>query len=559
MKSVDDAHSFLDKLRALPVETEWLEFKEARSDFSLDKFGQYFSALANEARLAGREVGWMVFGIADRAGHPVVGTNYRNNDQELQRLKQDISHNLSPVMSFSEVLEVKHPDGRVLMFGIPAAPPGIPVAWNGHYYGRHGESIGALSLTELDRIRSLAGIPDWSAGPVESATMADIDARALHVARTRFTEKNPTLAADVTDWDDAHFLRKLRLMVNGRLTRAALLLLGRPESSALLSPAVVRITWLLKGETGDDLDYVHFGPPLLLASDSIFERVRNLTYRYLPPGTLFPTEVLQYDAWVMREALHNCIAHQDYGLGGRINLVEKPDELIFSNLGEFLPGSVEAVITTDIPPERYVNDRLTSAMVDLKMIDTRGGGIRRMFGEQRSRFFPLPEYEIDSVHKRVTVRIFGKLLDEKYTHALIARPELTLQEVLLLDRVQKKKPLLPEDIRHLRAHKLVEGRAPHFHISATVADMTGQQAAYIRNRGFNDEYYMDLILDLLRRFNQASRQQLDELLLDKLPERLSAAQRKRKVSYLLTKLRAAGRIHNFGSDTAPAWRLKPGS
>ena len=60
-------------------------------------------------------------------------------------------------------------------------------------------------------------------------------------------------------------------------------------------------------------------------------------------------------------------------------MVEKPDELIFSNLGSFIPGSVETVIEENAPPEYYRNQFLANAMVILNMIDTIGSGIRKMF------------------------------------------------------------------------------------------------------------------------------------------------------------------------------------
>jgi ATP-dependent DNA helicase RecG len=548
--------SLLDELRGLPVETEWLEFKEAKADYHFDKLGQYFSALANEANLAGRPNGWLVFGVANKPPRQIVGTTYRYSPESLQSLKQEISRNLSPTLSFAAIDEIQHPDGRVLLFSIPAAPRGVPVAWNEHFYGRNGESLSGLSLVEIERIRAQSGNVDWSAETVPMATWADLDPQALTLARVKFAEKYLDLAAEVMDWDDARFLSKLKLCVSDRLTRAALLLLGTPEAAAWLRPALTMITWVLKDERGDDLDYAHFEPPFLCSSEALLGKVRNLTYRYMPSGTLFPTEVPQYDHWVIREALHNCIAHQDYTLGGRINVVEVPDRLLFSNLGDFLPGTVETVIVNDTPPETYRNAVLARAMFDLKMIDIRGGGIRRMFREQRNRYFPLPDYTIEPEKRRVEVRIFGKLLDEKYTHALIARPELTLQEVMLLDRVQKRKPLTAAEIKLLRAKRLIEGRAPNLQLSATVADMAGQQAAYIRNRGMDKTHYKQLIVDLIRTFGPATRQRINELLLPKLPDVLSEPQKLNKISNLLAEMAHRDQtIHNEGSDTRPRWSL----
>jgi ATP-dependent DNA helicase RecG len=85
----------------------------------------------------------------------------------------------------------------------------------------------------------------------------------------------------------------------------------------------------------------HFGPPLISNSNELFAKNRNLKYRYMPDQSLFPIEVNQYDHYVICEALHNCIAHQDYTLQGRINVVEKSDELIFTNVGDFIPKAIE--------------------------------------------------------------------------------------------------------------------------------------------------------------------------------------------------------------------------
>ncbi|MCD6485705.1 MAG: hypothetical protein J7K35_00030 [Syntrophobacterales bacterium] len=90
---------------------------------------------------------------------------------------------------------------------------------------------------------------------------------------------------------------------------------------------------------------------------------------------------------MIREVIRNCIAHQDYELGGRINVVENPAGLIFTNAGSFLPGSVEQVIGQDAPQEIYRNPFLAEAMVQLNMIDTQGGGIKKMFMLQMEHFF----------------------------------------------------------------------------------------------------------------------------------------------------------------------------
>ena len=121
----------------------------------------------------------------------------------------------------------------------------------------------------------------------------------------------------------------------------------------------------MKDANGNDKDYAIIGCPMILAVDKVYAKIRNLKYRYIKEGTLFPDEVNQYEPYSIREALNNCIAHQDYTKQGRINVVEMDDQLIFTNLGSFIPGSVEKVVKDDAPEEHYRNRFLDQTFVEL--------------------------------------------------------------------------------------------------------------------------------------------------------------------------------------------------
>jgi ATP-dependent DNA helicase RecG len=390
-----ELQSKLNELMALPAETEWVEFKEAKNNFDFHDLGKYFSALSNEANLKRPAYGWLVFGVKDRP-REIVGSRYRLSRPALDRLKHGIAEHTTNRMTFQEIYDLTTPQGRVVMFQIPAALRGMPTAWQGHYYGRNGESLGPLTLNELEQIRHQAVHDDWSAQLCDGATLGDLDPEAILSARRQYKEKFPRLADEVDQWDDLTFLNKAKVCLNGQITKTAIILLGKDEASHYLLPAMAWITWVLKDAKGIARDYAHLGPPLILAVDQVFAKIRNLTNRFLPRNTLFPLEVTQYDPWVMRELLHNCIAHQDYRRAGRINVVEEPDALLFTNLGHFLPGGVEDVIRYDAPPEEHRNPFLAQAMFNLNMIDTIGSGIIRMFTVQRQRFFPMPDYDLSA-------------------------------------------------------------------------------------------------------------------------------------------------------------------
>lgn len=496
----------------------------------------------------------MVFGV-ENANRNIVGSHYRENNRPfLDSLKGEIGNKTTNRITFIEIHELNVPEGRVVMFQIPAAPQGLPVAWEGHYYGRDGEQLAPLNLAELEHIRKQATRIDWSAGVCAGATINDLEPAAIASARENFKIKNPRIAHEVDGWDNATFLNKAKVTISGHITRAAIILLGKPESEHFISPAVAGITWVLRDKDKVEKDYAHFSCPFILSVDAVFRKIRNLKYRYIKDGTLFPDEVDQYDPFSIKEALSNCIAHQDYSLCGRINVVEREDGyLTFTNLGEFLPGSIETVIQSDSPPEYYRNQFLAQAMVNLNMIDTVGSGIKRMFRLQSQRYFPMPDYDFSA--GKVKATITGKVLDMDYARVLAQNPDLTLDEIILLDKVQKKKDITENEILHLKTKGLVEGRKPNFHISQRVAEKTDQKAEYIKNRGFKDQHYKDMILEFIDKYGSASKKDIDGLILDILPQVLDENKKENKVRNLVYDMSKRDMtIVNTGTNRKPVWK-----
>lgn len=544
--------SHIDRLRERTAEAEWYEFKRNRVPPPAE-LGEYLAGLSNAAALAHKRYGYLILGVDDTT-HDVVGTTY--DPYSTKAKGQDLLHWLSRGLDprvYVDAEVVAHPEGRVVIFEVGAARD-RPVS----FYGKAKIRVGT-SLTDLSEHPELARAlwnlqTDWSAVIAQRATLDDLDPDAIAKAREEFTEKNRRQADEIEQWDDLTFLNKAHVTINGKITHAALLLLGRPEAATLLTPAVAKISWILKDDENTELDYEHFGPPFILQVDQLLNNIRNLKLRTLPSGTLFPDEIHQYEPWVIREALHNAIAHQDYGLRGRITIVETPDSLRISNVGSFLPGTVEQVIQQDAPQEIYRNPFLASAMVNLNMIDTQGGGIKRMYRTQRERFFPMPDYDL-SDPERVVVTIPGKILDEQYTRLLMERTDLDLWQALMLDKVQKGETIPHEAHTTLRKQGLVEGRYPNSILSGTVAQATGQEAHHIRQRGFDNQYYRDLVIELVREHAPVSRSDIDALLMDKLPEALTQEQKKNKVHNVISSLSQRDIIENEGSRTNPAWVL----
>ena len=530
-------------------ENEIVEFKEAKGQFSVEKIGQYFSAISCEANLKQLQFGWLVLGVSEQGKRHLVGTAFKKGDVSLlEKFKHEISINLTNEMTFADIIELyPEADGkkyRVLMFKIPAAVVGIPTEWKNRCYARNGESLVPLPQFKIDAIRNQER-RDWSKHILQGATIDHLDKEAINMARETYKEKmnREHISAEIDGLNDEEFLTKIRLIVDGHVTNAAMILLGNPDYDNFFEMAP-SMMWRLLNTDGTVKDYEIYKIPFIMAADKLFGRIRNLTYRYMPNQlTLFPKETEQYDSWLLRELLNNCIAHSNYQLGGRIYVNECEDSIVITNPGDFLPQTIENVLQPTYNPPFYRNQLRAESMVKFHMIDTATSGIKRVFKIQQEKYFPLPDYDLSSSNE-VRVTIYGKTLDENYTHILFDNPDLNMEVVFLLDKVQKGRSseLTPDAVKLLRKHHLVEGRAKNLYVSVGIAQSIDEPEKYIKNKGFDDKYYKDLIVEYLKHYGKAKKKDFRALLIDKFPDVLSESQKEKKISNLLTALKNKGII-----------------
>lgn len=531
------------------AENEVVEFKRALTNYDVDELGKYFSALSNEANLRQREFAWLIMGVWDKK-HIIEGTSWKDGEMALNKLKQDMSQHTTDSLIFREIVPIYIEGKRVLMFKIPASPRNIVMHWKGIAYARDGESLKPLNQTKRDEIRFQDPTPDWSAELVESATIDDLYDLALAKARVMFKRVHASNipAEEVDGWTVEEFLTHSNVMRDGKLTRAALILLGKPTSLSLLHPAIVRITWTREDKDTIVEDYEHFSIPLILTVDNVLAKINNTTMRELPGGTLFPDTMKQYDDYTIRETLHNAIAHQDYRMQERITFVERPDSIYCSNGGSFIPGTVEDAIEHAGPQRHYRNDCLCQGMVNFNMIDTVGRGIKKMFTEQRKRFFPMPDYDIDPEKQMVGVTIYGKMLNENYTALLKSSTELSLRDCILLDAVQKHRPLTNEAKNYLKAHKLIEGRNPNYTISLAIAKLTKQVPEYTKNKGLHKSKLMNMIVQYVQNSETegAKLSGIQAYVKEAMSRTLSDSKQKRSLAHILEELKNADIIYPMG-------------
>ena len=203
-------------------------------------------------------------------------------------------------------------------------------------------------------------------------------------------------------------------------------------------------------------------------------------------------------------------------------------------------------------PHNYRNPFLAHAMTMLNLIDHMGYGIKRMYQDQVKRYFPLPDYDF-SRHGEVKLTIPGAVIDQAYSQTLIANTDLAIQDIIALDRVQKRLPITADEARRLRRKKLLEGRKPNYRVNIDIATQTGHTLDYVRNRPQHDAHYQKLILDLLETSGSANRKDIESLLRPLLRGTMEEYQIPGKISRLLTHLRKTNTITNAGTRSNPQW------
>ena len=523
---------------------EWKEFKDLKNLFvghESEDVVSYVSAIAN------MKGGHLVIGVKDKT-LDVVGTVPYNMDskQAVLRLTQHCTNLSSEGLKVEEFV-TSDTNKTVWIIHIPRHLPRCPVIAHRKAWQRIEDSLVEMRPERLNAIlEEQMSIDDWSAKIVPDATIEDLDERAIAKAREEFRKCNPRRADEIDGWDVVTFLNKAKLTIKGQVTNAALILLGKEEAEHFLLPAVCKIRWCLKGTDNANKDYRIFSIPMILAVDELQSYIRNTTYRFAIPNSLFPEELPRYDVFTLREPINNAIAHQDYSKGARINVIEYDSErLIFENHAQFIPESVEKVVMDDSPESVYRNPFLVEAMRNVNMVDTEGGGIRKLFLKQKERLFPMPEYDL--ADGKVKVSIEGKVIDERFARILVNVPEITLRDIILLDKIQKGKALPDEPIAYLRKKKMIEGRKPNIYLAGSVAGSSKDKdlkTAYIKNKSFDDEYFRKLIIVYLKKFKYANRKDFEALLKNKLSDNLKENQKRNKIANLLTYLRKKGLVRS---------------
>ncbi len=405
-----DLITLLDRLLALPAETELLEFKTAGTSFGIDDLGRYFSALSNEANLHRQDQAWLIFGVNDK--RQVVGTQYRPSRPGLDSLKGEVAAKTSNNLSFIEIHEVVYAGQRLVLFEIPPALPGVPTAWQGHYYGRNGESLTALSLEKLERIRAQAAATRFER---EIALKGQSAARVLELLDYSaffrlFKLPLPTTQAGLLEKLAQRDMIQPRDAVYDITNLGALLFAQNLGNFERLGRKAIRLIFYQGRSKVRTLREVPAPRGYALEFEGLVRTIGNML-----PGNVETKVILReqtapsYPPLVLSELIANALIHQDFlaqGVSPQIDVFENRIEI--TNPGQ--PLIDERRFIDHAPRSR--NELLAGAMRQLDMCEERGSGIDKVVQECEEHHLPAPRFEASEQFTRVVLfsaRSFGEM------------------------------------------------------------------------------------------------------------------------------------------------------
>ena len=530
-------------------ECEWKEFKNLKNEFcgkEKNDIISYVSALSN------MEGGHLVIGVVDKTLE-IVGTDTYNFDVQKAKLRltEQCANLPSEGLSVEEfITEDTHK--TVWVIHVPKHMKRLPVYAHSKAWQRLNDSL--VELTDSRRNAILderESMYDWTAQIIEDATIEDLDYDAIRLARERYKQRYPQFANECDTWSDRVFLDKSCLTIDGKITRTTLLLVGKEDKAHKLNH-IAQIVWkcFQDGQTFGDIYTI----PFIRTTSELLNRIRNYRFKIYPKNSLIPAEVWKYDTESILEGLHNSIAHQNYESGSRIIVTEDKDKLTFENSGYFYEGSYDQYITGEKTPRNYRNPALVKAMVNIKMIDTQGYGIHKMFLSQKKRYLPMPDYD-KSTATEVVLTLPGTVIDENYSLMLLENRNLSLMDAVLLDSVQKGKSISSEAVAILRKRKLIEGRLPHIFISKDIAQVTDQRIEYSKHKGLDDKKCEALLIDSLKDHGSLTKGEIRNLFWNVISDQLNDRQKETKVYNILRKMKKQNIISNTTRGNISVWSL----
>lgn len=432
----------IEEIKHLRESEDKVEFKEAKTQYNYNQGRKsvlgYMVALANEGG------GKLILGVSENRKTPHIISGSKAFEGNEGKLEQDIYLDLK-VRVRTEVLH--EGTNRVLIIHIGSRPIGQYLTFEDVLLMRVGEDLYAMSREQIFAIVSEQE-SDFSATICPGVTLADLDEAAIEVMKSKYAEKqkNESFLSQSIE----QVLSDLELLKGGKLTYAALILLGKKEKiREVLPQCAINLEYRDNSASiqFDKRDF--FSGPYFLLIDELWKivGVRNKMKHIQVDSYII--DIPELNDEVIRESINNAVAHRDYTKASEIVIKQSPVEFSVVSHGGFPLGvNKENILTINSTPR---NRLLADILTKTGLVERSGQGVDKIFYQSLSEGKDFPSYD-DSDLFQVTLRIpvtvrfpVFALFVRNIQRSLSAEQRLGVHHMIALVKVRDRKELNAKD------------------------------------------------------------------------------------------------------------------
>lgn len=440
----------INELKQLRESEDKVEFKAAENNFPWNGgshtgqkerrkcFLGYIVALCNEGG------GYLVLGMGDDHPHEVIGSNF--SEGEIGNLEDAVYEKLGIRVHIQELFEDKK---RVVVTKTPARPKGRTLKFEGVPLMRTGESLRNMSDDEVFAILSEQEA-DFSATICPNLTLEDLDENAIRILKSKYAEKqhNESFLTQTNE----QVLIDLELFKNGRLTYAALILLGKKDKIKELLPQCAINLEHRSNPASIQFDKrgLFTDPYFLLIEDlwKIIDARNKMKHIQIDS---YIADIPELNNEVIRESVNNAVAHRDYTKSSEIIIKQSPAAFSVSSHGGFPLGvNKDNILTVNSTPR---NRLLAEVLTKTGLVERSGQGVDKIFYQTLSEGKAFPSYDNSDLFQ-VTINIPAlikypvfALFIREIQKGLSAENKLGVHHLIALVKIREGKELTESDLK----------------------------------------------------------------------------------------------------------------
>lgn len=320
----------------------------------------------------------IITGFKDGRAYPI--DDFKKIDREMRETPLDLSFEEIPVVNH------KGEEDLILVISVELSSNRVIAAPNDEVYLRQGDETVKLSYEQRTQLSYDKGQRFFEDEVVPDASLEDIDESIVQDFKSHF---------DLSERSTEEILKARRFLVNGKLTKAAILLFGK-YPSAFFPQARVRFqrfdgTDMGTGSSFNVIKEVTFDDalPILIIKVRDFIRTQLREFQYLDDNGQF--QILpEYPEFAWFEGVVNAVTHRDYSVyGDHIRVLMFDDRLEIHS-----PGKLPNIVTVEnIKHERFSrNPRIARTLTEFGWVREMNEGVKRIYSEMESAFLHEPKY-----------------------------------------------------------------------------------------------------------------------------------------------------------------------